>query len=85
MPSTAAPVAATMAAMGPPTREAAATMPAVVFTPDRASGTTGQPPGVWSTSATTGVGAGEVSGGGAAGAVGAASTATCSVLSSVML
>lgn len=73
-----------MAAIGPPARDAAATMPTVVFAPDRAKGTTGQPPGVWSTSAAADAGAGGVSGGGGGG-VGAASTATGSVLSSVML
>lgn len=82
-PRTTAPVAATMAAIGPPARAAVATMPTVLFAPVRASGTTGQPPGVCSTpfsagACSTGAGA---SGGGGAGA----GMATGSVLSSVML
>ncbi|AWE51841.1 hypothetical protein DC008_20515 [Streptomyces nigra] len=84
VPSTTMPVAATAAAMGPPTREAAASAPTVLFAPDRARGTTGQPPGVCSTSTVSfAVVAGVSDGGG--GMVGTASTATGSVLSSVML
>ncbi len=78
------PVAATAAAIGPPARDAAATAPTVLFAPDRASGTIGQPPGVWSTSFTSLPVVGGESGGWG-GVIGADGGATGSVLSSVML
>lgn len=65
VPRTAAPVAATTAATGPPATAAAAMAPMVLFVPVTASGSTGQPPGVWSTVAAGGAGSGGFSTGGA--------------------
>ncbi|MDQ1046817.1 hypothetical protein [Streptomyces sp. V4I2] len=84
VPRTTMPVTATAAAIGPPAREAAATAPTVLFAPDKASGTMGQPPGVWSTCFTSWPAVGGVSVGGD-GWFGAAGRATGSVLRSVML
>ncbi|RFC75502.1 hypothetical protein DXZ75_13390 [Streptomyces sp. AcE210] len=84
-PRTTAPVNATAAATGPPTREAEAMRAAVVFAPLTASGTTGQPPSVCSTcvsSGDTGVAGADT---GVFSSVAVAGSATGSVLISVML